>query len=147
MWFKLSERKMLELFANSEDHDQTPHSVASDLGLHCLPVTFSGVSRLQWVNLLLYFISKFIVEDEPGCFAILWFVVCVLSVMVCLLFLLESLVGYDVDCGCSWTCFTLLFLFLTFSRVFSFCLGWYLILKLPHHHSAVQMNEQRIPVK
>ena len=25
-------------------------SAASDLGLHCLPVTFLGVSRLQWVN-------------------------------------------------------------------------------------------------
>ena len=25
--------------ANSEDPDQTPHSVASDLGLHCLPVS------------------------------------------------------------------------------------------------------------
>ena len=26
------------------------HSAASDLGLHCLPVTLLGVSRLQWVN-------------------------------------------------------------------------------------------------
>ena len=24
---------------NSEDHDQTPHFVASDLGLHCLPMS------------------------------------------------------------------------------------------------------------
>ena len=32
------------------DPDQTPHSVASDLDLHCLPVTLSQVSRLQWVN-------------------------------------------------------------------------------------------------
>ena len=28
---------MVELFANSGDPDQTPHSAASDLGLHCLP--------------------------------------------------------------------------------------------------------------
>ena len=28
---------MAELFANSGDPDQTPCSVASDLGLHCLP--------------------------------------------------------------------------------------------------------------
>ena len=27
-----------------------PHSAASDLGLHCLPITLLGVSRLQWVN-------------------------------------------------------------------------------------------------
>ena len=27
---------MVELFANSEDPDQTPRSAASDLGLHCL---------------------------------------------------------------------------------------------------------------
>ena len=41
---------MTELFANSEDPDQTPHSAASDLGLHCLPNTVPmnvvGVSRL-----------------------------------------------------------------------------------------------------
>ena len=35
---------MAEVFANSEDPDQTPHSAASDLGLHCLPITLSGVS-------------------------------------------------------------------------------------------------------
>ena len=41
---------MVEVFANCEDPDQTPRSVASDLGLHCLPVTLLGVSRLQWAN-------------------------------------------------------------------------------------------------
>ena len=41
---------MAKLFANSGDPDQTPRSAASDLGLHCLPVTFLRVSRLQWVN-------------------------------------------------------------------------------------------------
>ena len=30
--------KMAQLFANSRDPDQTPHSAASDLGLHCLPI-------------------------------------------------------------------------------------------------------------
>ena len=39
---------MLDLFANSGDPDQTPCSAASDLGLHCLPITLLGVSRLQW---------------------------------------------------------------------------------------------------
>ena len=41
---------MDKLFANSEDPDQTPRSAASDLGLHCLPITLLGFSRLQWVN-------------------------------------------------------------------------------------------------
>ena len=42
--------KIAKLFANSEDPDQTLHSAASDLGLHCLPLTLLRVSRLQWVN-------------------------------------------------------------------------------------------------
>ena len=41
---------MAEVFANSEDPDQTPHSAASDLGLRCLPITLLGVSRLQRVK-------------------------------------------------------------------------------------------------
>ena len=41
---------MAKLFANSGDPDQTPHPVASDLGLHCLSVTLLGVSRHQWVK-------------------------------------------------------------------------------------------------
>ena len=43
---------MVGLFANSEEPDQMPHSVASDLSLHCLPVTCLGISSLQWVELL-----------------------------------------------------------------------------------------------
>ena len=42
-------------FANSEDPDQTPHSAASDLGLHCLPITLLGVSRIQWVKIIQVF--------------------------------------------------------------------------------------------
>ena len=41
---------MAKLFANSGDPDQAPRSVASDLGLHCLPITLLRVSRLQWVK-------------------------------------------------------------------------------------------------
>ena len=41
---------MVELFANSGDPDQRPHSVASDLGLHFLPITLLGVTRLLWVK-------------------------------------------------------------------------------------------------
>ena len=32
--------KKAKLFANSGDPDQTPRSAASDLGLHCLLITF-----------------------------------------------------------------------------------------------------------
>ena len=41
---------MAKLFANSGDPDQTPQNAASDLGLHCLPLTLLRVTRLQWVN-------------------------------------------------------------------------------------------------
>ena len=41
---------MVELFANSGDPDQMLHSAASDLSLHCLPITLLGISTLQWVN-------------------------------------------------------------------------------------------------
>ena len=33
------------MLANNVDPDQTPHYVASDLGLHCLPMTLLRVSR------------------------------------------------------------------------------------------------------
>ena len=39
-----------ELNANGVDSDQTPCSVASDLGLHCLPVSYLWDSRLKWVK-------------------------------------------------------------------------------------------------
>ena len=48
---------MTKVFANSGDPDQTPHSAASDLGLHCLPITILLVSPLQWVNVLLLMVE------------------------------------------------------------------------------------------
>ena len=43
--------KILVTNANSVDPVQLPHSAASDLGLHFLPVTlFLEVSRLKWAN-------------------------------------------------------------------------------------------------
>ena len=36
--------------ANTVDPDQMPHSVASDLGLHSLPVSFLWDARHKWVN-------------------------------------------------------------------------------------------------
>ena len=35
--------------ANSVDPDQMPHSVASDLGLHCLPMSLLWDVRHKWV--------------------------------------------------------------------------------------------------
>ena len=39
-----------QLYANSVDHDQMPRSAASDLGLHCLPMSQKWDARLIWVN-------------------------------------------------------------------------------------------------
>ena len=41
---------MVELFANSGDLDQTPHFAASDLGLHCLPITLQGYPDYNGLN-------------------------------------------------------------------------------------------------
>ena len=49
MRFSYSYGKIVELFANP---NQTAPSVASDLSLHCLPVTLLGVSSLQWVKFI-----------------------------------------------------------------------------------------------
>ena len=38
------------LNANSVDPDQMPHSVASDLGLHCLPMSLLWDTRHKWVK-------------------------------------------------------------------------------------------------
>ena len=39
--------KLIELFANSGDPDQTPRFAASDQGLHCLPFTnFAGCPKV-----------------------------------------------------------------------------------------------------
>ena len=36
--------------ANSVDPDQMPHSAASDLGLHCLPMFHLWDARHKWVK-------------------------------------------------------------------------------------------------
>ena len=57
---------MVELFANCGDSEQMPHSenVASDLGLHCLPITILVVSRLKWVRVtLVLFYNKTCLMD------------------------------------------------------------------------------------
>ena len=40
--------------ANSGDPNQTPHSVASDLGLHCLPMSHKKDARHIWVQMQLF---------------------------------------------------------------------------------------------
>ena len=40
---------MAKLFANDGDSDQMQHFAASDLGLHCVPITLWG-SKLKWVS-------------------------------------------------------------------------------------------------
>ena len=49
--------EILVINANSVDPDQTPRSVASDLGLHSLPVTILGFTRLKLVkkNVVVFF--------------------------------------------------------------------------------------------
>ena len=37
-------------FCNSGDPDQMPHTVASDLGMHCLPMSHKKDARLIWVK-------------------------------------------------------------------------------------------------
>ena len=55
---------MAKLLANSGDPDQMLHSVVSDLGLHCLPITFSGVSELKLVNRN-YFTELVLLSSQP----------------------------------------------------------------------------------
>ena len=42
---------------NSVDPDHMPHSVASDLGLHILPVTLFGASRLNCLTIAYFRVS------------------------------------------------------------------------------------------
>ena len=49
---------MVDIFANSEDPDQTPRSAAFDLGLHCLPVTRFQSSRGYYIKKEKYVLFK-----------------------------------------------------------------------------------------
>ena len=40
--------------ANSGDPDQTPHSVASDVGMHCLSMSHKKYTRHIWVKKQLF---------------------------------------------------------------------------------------------
>ena len=43
--------------ANSRDPDLTPHSVASDLGLHCLPLSHKKDAGYIWVKKAIILLS------------------------------------------------------------------------------------------
>ena len=60
-----------EFNANSEDPDQTPRSAASDLGLHCLPMSFLWDAMLKWVKSNI--VSRHICQWTPhSIIRILW---------------------------------------------------------------------------
>ena len=48
---------MAKLFANSGHPDRMSRSATSDLGLHSLPITLLGVTRLKGINKIHYFIN------------------------------------------------------------------------------------------
>ena len=53
--------------ANSGDPDQTPHSVASDLGLHYLPMSHKMVVRHIWLKMQLFCLSQKSCRDLEVC--------------------------------------------------------------------------------
>ena len=55
---------MAELFTNSGDPDQMPHSVASDLGLHYLPITLLGVLHIKMFNV---FVLHYLHQNYAHC--------------------------------------------------------------------------------
>ena len=48
--------------ANSGDPDQTPHSVASDLGLHYLPMSHKKDARQIWVKMQLFCLHMYLIR-------------------------------------------------------------------------------------
>ena len=48
--------------ANSGDPDQTPHSVASDLGLHFLPMSHKKDARHIWVKMQLFCLHMYLIR-------------------------------------------------------------------------------------
>ena len=54
---------MYELNANSVDSDQTPHVAASDLSLHCVPMSLLWDARLKWDK------PRLVVQEQTGIYA------------------------------------------------------------------------------
>ena len=73
MWFRNSYRKMIELFANSGESDQTPRSVASDMGLHHLPITHyenTPIQNLQKISRYSKYTENFQIKKKTDIFHI-----------------------------------------------------------------------------
>ena len=57
--------------AKSGDPDQTPHSVASELGLHYLPMSHKKDARHIWVKMQLFCLDVYLIR-----FTEVWEVYC-----------------------------------------------------------------------
>ena len=55
--------RMILLLANREDPDQMPRSVASDLGLHCLPISQKRDTRLIWMDELGFYVPSTVFQS------------------------------------------------------------------------------------
>ena len=58
---------MIERLANSVDSDQTPHTVASDLGLHCLLKIFKGSQDYNGFKPVYIYKTSTVVEKTSVC--------------------------------------------------------------------------------
>ena len=70
-----------------------PHLICVYIVCQC---PFYGTLGINGLMNLTQHCDRLVGETGDGCFVFFWSVACVLSVMVCLLFLLVSLVGYDL---------------------------------------------------
>ena len=58
-----------------------PHSLISDLGLHCLPVILLGVSRIKWLKN--YWTSgKFCCRRDPEYLLLLLFIIVIIIIII-----------------------------------------------------------------
>ena len=69
MIFSYFSRKIAKLFAIIGDPDLKPHSVVSELGLHCLTITQTTMGQLKVIILHYYFldgrISSVVLSSKP----------------------------------------------------------------------------------
>ena len=57
--------------ANSVDPDQTPHSAASDMGLHFLSMSLLGDVRYKWVKMYIVMTDHMMVPNGNCCIKVL----------------------------------------------------------------------------
>ena len=57
-WYFIFIQILIEKYASKQyDPDQTPHFVASDLGLHYLPMSHKKDARRMWIKMQLFCLS------------------------------------------------------------------------------------------